>query len=255
MACSFNQRPTTALWDTGAQVSLVSQEWLDNMPHIPSRPLAEIMEGEPLQLSAANGSFIPYSGWVEVSLQVPGEESTTPSLQVPFLVIPEALKHPILGYNVSEMLAQGPGKSKAMAQITRLLPHAKRTEVNQLVAILECPEDDEICQVYTCRADVTIAAGETRLVKCRRPNRMVHSTTVLFEPKYPRSLPDGLMAHCSPVDIRGGRALTLSIPISNDTNRDLVLPGRTHLGQLTPMRTILPADWVGGGGVSSVCVG
>ena len=243
VVCNFNKHPTTALWDTGAQVSLVSQEWLDNnLPDIPIRPLKEVLEGEPLKLSAANGSIIPYSGWVEVGLHVPGEEQTTPTLQVPLLVTPESLEHPILGYNLIETMTQGQTKDKATANLSRLLPHTKKAAVNQLVTLLECSEDEEICQVYTCRADVTIAAGETRLVKCRRPNRMVDSTTVLFEPKYPRSLPDGLTASCSPVDIRGGRALTFTVPVSNDTKRDLVLPGRTQLGRLTPLRTILPAD-------------
>ena len=173
----------------------------------------------------------------------PWEEQTTPTLQVPLLVTPESLEHPILGYNLIETMTQGQTKDKATANLSRLLPHTKKAAVNQLVTLLECSEDEEICQVYTCRADVTIAAGETRLVKCRRPNRMVDSTTVLFEPKYPRSLPDGLTASCSPVDIRGGRALTFTVPVSNDTKRDLVLPGRTQLGRLTPLRTILPATF------------
>ena len=57
VVCNFNKHPTTALWDTGAQVSLVSQEWLDNnLPDIPIRPLKEVLEGEPLKLSAANGA-------------------------------------------------------------------------------------------------------------------------------------------------------------------------------------------------------
>ena len=244
MACSLNHHPTTALWDTGAQVSLVSQDWLNkNLPRVSGRPLAEILEGEPLKLSAANGGIIPYSGWVEVGLQVPGEGSSTdPIIQVPLLITPEPLEHPILGYNIIETLIHGQGKPNTLAQLTRLLPHAKKSAVNQLATLLEDREDDEICQVYTCRTNVKVVAGETRLVKCRRPNGMVDQTTVLFDPMEPKCLPEGLTPSCSPVDIRGGRNLTFTVPISNDTNHDIVLPGRTHLGRLIPMRAILPAE-------------
>ena len=234
----INQHPTTALWDTGAQVSLVSQEWLDkNLPSEPRRSLAEILEGEPIKLSAANGSIIPYCGWVEVDLQVPGEDSPSQPLKIPLLVTPETLEHPILGYNVIEALTQG-----QTTQLSRLLPHTNKTKVSRLVSLLTTPDDNEVCQVFTCHADTTIAAGETRSVKCRRPNQMVDRTTVLFEPVESQCLPEGLMASCSPVNIRGARSLTFNVPVANTTSHDLILPGRTHLGRLVPLQTILPAD-------------
>ena len=55
---------TTALWDTGAQVSITLHEWVkENLGDITINPLEELV-GTNLQLKAANGTTIPYLGWV-----------------------------------------------------------------------------------------------------------------------------------------------------------------------------------------------
>ena len=51
-----------ALWDTGAQVSILSEAFLKGQLGGESvRPIAELIN-EKLDLTAANGSSIPYTG-------------------------------------------------------------------------------------------------------------------------------------------------------------------------------------------------
>ena len=67
--CKIENKVTQSLWDTGAQVSVVSQKWLDEeVPEAKLRDVKELLD-EPLRIQAANKKSIPYNGWVELSFQ------------------------------------------------------------------------------------------------------------------------------------------------------------------------------------------
>ena len=65
MKCSINGQQSRVLWDTGAQVSLISRQWLDrNLRGIRIRSLADWgEEGKSLALTSACGNSIPFQGW------------------------------------------------------------------------------------------------------------------------------------------------------------------------------------------------
>lgn len=53
------------LWDTGSQV--VGAEWKRKyLPDVEVRPVEELLEEGELDLSAANGTDIPYEGWMGI---------------------------------------------------------------------------------------------------------------------------------------------------------------------------------------------
>ena len=61
------------LWDTGAQVCVVSKYWKEmNLPNEPVRDISELLGG--LNLQAVNGTKIADDGWVEVEFQLAGED-------------------------------------------------------------------------------------------------------------------------------------------------------------------------------------
>ena len=61
-----NGKAVRILWDTGSQVSVLSEEFLvHSFPEAQVRDISELVKGD-LRLSAANGSEIPYKGWTEV---------------------------------------------------------------------------------------------------------------------------------------------------------------------------------------------
>ena len=63
--------------------------------------LSELLDTN-LNLTAVNGTKVPYIGWVEVS-----SDSDQEKLLVPFLVTSEKLDSPILEYNViAELVSQ-----------------------------------------------------------------------------------------------------------------------------------------------------
>ena len=92
--CLLNDYELDMIWDTGAQVLIIS-----------IRQLSELLDAK-LNLTAVNGSVIPYIGWVEVRVKLipPSSHSNQGELTIPFLVTSETLDCPILGYNVIEEL-------------------------------------------------------------------------------------------------------------------------------------------------------
>ena len=73
--CYLNDQLVKALWDTGAQVSIVSEDLLKRiMPDVPIRNISELVDME-LNITAANGTTIPYKGWVELEFRLSSPES------------------------------------------------------------------------------------------------------------------------------------------------------------------------------------
>ena len=99
LRCSLNPKDVVALWDTGAQVSVISQVLLDKLlPDTIVRDVLELLDSN-LELTTANGTPLPYTGWVELELQLP---SSAAQLTVPFLVTRSALDVPLIGFNAMQ---------------------------------------------------------------------------------------------------------------------------------------------------------
>ena len=97
----LNRKTIKILWDTRAQVSIISVGFLeDNFRNVVIRDVGELFNCD-LTLTATNGNSIPYKGWVELDFQIGDSENIIP---VPFLVANEKFKLPLLGFNVIEYL-------------------------------------------------------------------------------------------------------------------------------------------------------
>ena len=98
--CLLNDCEFELLWDTGAQVSIISLEAIQqHLGSIGIRQLSELLDTN-LNLTAVNGTKIPYIGWVEVRLRLTpsSRDSNEEEMVVLFLVTSEKLDCPILVY-------------------------------------------------------------------------------------------------------------------------------------------------------------
>ena len=59
-----------------------------------------------LDLTAANGTKIPFIGWAGVRVRLPSSEGEAQDVHVPFLITIDRLEMPILGYNFIEELVK-----------------------------------------------------------------------------------------------------------------------------------------------------
>ena len=101
--CKIGGRDEEGLWDTGAQVSLVSLNWLSSFADPPEVNSLESLIGANITLSGASGKSIPYVGFVYLPVQLKGQDE---ALDVPFLVTDSDLSSPIIGYNVIKAVAE-----------------------------------------------------------------------------------------------------------------------------------------------------
>lgn len=87
LKCYFNGYAVMVLFDTGTQVSITDRSWHETfIPNHPIRPLEDLLDpGEKLDLYAANGQTIPYDGWVELTVNLPGNDNPNLDIQVPSL--------------------------------------------------------------------------------------------------------------------------------------------------------------------------
>ena len=239
---------TTALWDTGAQVSIVSSAWLqEHLPKAKIQGVEELLGVNELELKAANGTALPYCGWTEIDFSLLGTNSDY-GLKIPFLVSKVALDFPIVGYNVIEEITRRSAVKVNQDEQTSFvdvlccsLMDIERAEVEALVAFLQSERTYDLCNVKTTKRDIVIQPGQSVKVVCHvdvGPLEM--RVPVLFEPNPECPWAVGLeVPETLTVVSRGAR---VSIQVNNPSNRAIVLKRRTVLGTLQMVRSINPMD-------------
>ncbi len=229
--CYLQGVHTQALWDTGAQVSIVPLSWINrNLPGIQLHAIEELMEvGEKFQLTAANGTTIPFEGWVELRFHLKATGAPQ-GMTVPLLVSSSDIAQPIIGYNVIELLVKDEGSSSS---IRSAFPGLQPNQFNALVGFIHHNDPDDFCEVKLGRRDVLVPAGKSTIVTGRaHPGPVKEEMTVMFEPDIQQCWPDDLQIDESVVKVPKGSCCKINILVSNIGRRALTLKWRTVLGRL-----------------------
>ena len=108
----FKWKKTQVLWDTGSQISILSQEFLlEQFPTTEVKDLKERLGVETdLDIRAANNSRVPYLGYVELKFELLSGTKFS-SLTISFLAMNEKLPRTIVGYNVIAEVVRSNGGS------------------------------------------------------------------------------------------------------------------------------------------------
>ena len=238
---TINDCQIDVLWDTGAQVSIVSEAFIKrNFPGVTVNDIEELL-GAKLNLTAANGSDIPYKGWVELKFKL---LSSSNELTVPFLVTEEVLDVPLIGFNVIEEIIKSRDSDNDLnrsvtSSFTGLNSHDASTFVN----FIQNASQKELCWVKTMKRDVIIPKRQTIKVACRVNTGPVdRSAPVLFEPDETNPWPTGLDVAETLLTVRKGKSSHVDIDIINNTNHDITLRGRTVLGRLQLVQSVTPVE-------------
>ena len=175
--CSLGQKMTDCLWDTGAMVSLLSEGWIRrNFSNLEIRGVRELLDEYPgLDLTAANGSKIPFIGWVELDMELAGGVL----FRVPFLVTKTDLEEPLIGYNVVETIINEHPENET---ILTMFPGLELESTKQLINAIQNRQED-VAQVFTTKKDFQLAAGETAGIRCKaNAGQFDKPTPMMFEP-------------------------------------------------------------------------
>ena len=227
-AIYMNGVATTALFDTGAEIQLVSKQFCeDNEWEI--QPIEKLTE-----CSTVNGEIFGYEGFVEVNVQIPGRDLSEDHL---FLVTSE-ISHQkeipvVLGTYFIESL------SKYLHGIDKDEFDSLDYTVKQ--AYLSWVEATRIREKYGCEPPlgfvkttkpVLIQAGTSReihgLTKIKHGG---YAVNCISEPAIGQQLPKGLklIPGYSPLSPGSCR---VSAVVENNTGQDITIPARTTICQL-----------------------
>ena len=137
--CHMNGVESAVLLDTGAQVSIVSKQFVDvNFPSLQVKEIRELLgQNDKLNLAAASGTSIPYTWWIDICLRFGNEQQKSTEISVPFLVTEADIDYPIIGYNVIvEVINNG---SDAIGSLNDLMKDSFRSskdaDVNSLLIL------------------------------------------------------------------------------------------------------------------------
>ena len=94
-------------------------------------------------------------------------------------------------------------------------------------------EPDDLCQVKCRKTDILIPKNQSIDVPCRTNTGPINRTVpVLFEPIDNTELPPGLLLQEELKSIKQENCSLMNVKITNQTNHNIILPGRTVVGHL-----------------------
>lgn len=233
--CHLNGVKLQMLLDSGAQVSIVEKAWVQKaLPNINIQPLESLLPDHPLKVTAANGTEVPFVGWIEVLLEITSDQHGTVNLQVPMLVSQESLSSPLLGFNVIQEIIKESSQQPDGVSLVDLFSEAlkiKRNNVETLISVVQTmplQEESEGSRVRVGKKGLTVPSSQICEVRCHIRD-FPRGGTMLFEPDVECSLPDGLELFPALVDVPAGCSKIVKIPVQNSTQEGYLLTSKADL--------------------------
>ena len=132
---------------------------------------------------------------MEAKFRLDGENLK--EVAVPFLITPERLEQPIVGYNVMEQLVQGDTDEVQNANTVQSIATSfsinSEKNAEQLINLIHTDHDEFVCQVNTAKRHINVPKMSTISVSCRaNTGPVVNARPVLFEPDERSGWPPGL---------------------------------------------------------------
>ncbi len=246
ISCQLNGVHTQMLLDSGAQVSIVGRDWLKKtLPEIKIQPLESLQADSELYVTAANGTAVPFDGWVEVLLEISNGKQNNIAIQVPLLVSQKCTDCTLLGFNVIEEIIRENNDCANSVNLIDLLSETlqmQKDAAETLVSTVNSNFTQEYTtsfKVKTGKLGVTIHCGQVLEVRCRV--KACHTGgTMMFEPASESFIPEGLELFPAVVNVPPGASKTVKIPVQNSTSHNIYLPQRLVLGNIEPISEIRP---------------
>ena len=219
---------TTALFDTGAEIQLVSKQFCEDH-NIEIQPIAKLTE-----CSTMNGEIFGYEGFVELNVQIPGRDFSEDHL---FLVTSE------ISHQKEIPIVLGTYFIGSLSQYVQGFDKEEFDSLDYTIkqAYLSWVEATRIREQYGCEPPlgfvrttkpVIIQAGTSReihgLTKIKHGG---YSVNCISEPAMGHKLPKGLnlIPGYSPL---GPGSCRVSALVENKSNTNITIPARTVICQL-----------------------
>ena len=206
------------------------------------------MGSEVIDLKAANGSEIPYLGFVELDLKLTSTDisNSTETWRVPFLVTgTDQESFVIIGLNMlEEIMTESDGNKDLKKILINSVPTLKSSKVGAFVNLIKTKQqqNEDLASVKICSKNyIILPEGSISQIKCKTNICVVDShLPVMFEPDSHISLPEELQMGQSLLYVEPAACSSLTIPIQNPTDHDIVLPRRILIGRPKSVSAVVP---------------
>ena len=223
------------LWDTGAMISLIDKKFLEE--NFPSAEVVSISEfaGQGLTLSVANKSEIDVEGVAVLDFGVNDEEGL---FRVPFLVTPQEISSPIIGYNTIEHLVKNfRNKVNLSESLCNLVDSLSSSEnADAVVNLIEKgSEVKELTSEAKVEKNHVLQAGRCEKVRCRiKDLKFNHAgdKLVMFSP-FEEMCVEGDVVAMDSVTVMKSRKKFIEVMVYNPTSQPLYLQKGKALGYVS----------------------
>ena len=200
------------------------------------RNISELLDCE-LDLTAANGTSIPYIGFVELNVKLTYKQD---AIFILFLVTTEDISLPLVGYNVIGLCVK-PGMTSP--DLACVFPSLSHDNVKSLYDIIDTNDFSDFCTVRTNTKQCLIKRGNCSQISCRINDGPIASEIpVVFQPEENPDFPNGLVVSESLFSLKPGKKSVVKFQVQNISNHDIVLPKRTVLGGIQLVQSVTPLD-------------
>ena len=227
--------------DTGAQVSLISEDWLqENLPDIEVQDVKYLLD-QPDQLHVrwGNSQEIPFRGWVDLEFQVPDIQETV--IRVPFWVTKQKVDYPIIGYNVIKEIIQSCDQTTGNVIMQKMLLPCEKTvtaaNVDAVVNLIMGDKGIDATVMFRNRATI-IRAGETMKLQCKSDVGLLEKRRPALISADSVELPEGLEVPDSLLTLKAGMNSKVHVQIRNSSDHDILLPKETVVGKLEMVSSV-----------------
>ena len=163
LKCMMAGYLVTVVLDTGAGVSLLDNAWLNKyLPGQQVRPL-----------KAVTGESVPYDGWVEVVVNLEGNNDPDLSIRVPFLVSRLKIGRPIVGFNVIHKFIKDNGGNYKLIELIGRAMGIDTAAVSTLVSFIQTqrrPVNESATEKVGFKGG-TVYPSQVAYIKCRVPEK------------------------------------------------------------------------------------
>ena len=231
----LNDIEINGLWDTGAMISLMNEEFLlQNFPDIQLHSISEFTGNESIILTTVNQSSVDIKGVAVLDF---GVESGKILFQIPFLVTSEKISNPIIGYNTIEHLVKHfKDKMDLSSSLVKVIGNLSSEKVATMVNLVET--GGRICELSKeAKLEKTqiIYPGCVEKVKCKIKDlevNNVHNKLILFSPFEEMCVESELVVFESPIMLKRSRKL-IEVHVYNPSENKIVVKKGTVMGQVS----------------------
>ena len=246
LSCYLNDKPSTLLLDSRAQVSIINiEEFVKNFPDVKIQHISSILDDcDSIRVQWGDDQNIPFEGWVDMKVKI-GQHDRSTEINVPFLVTTQKINNTILGFNAIKHLLQSKTDIETMVSILQTaFDIVDKSKMKSFVELIQQSESNcsKAPEVKVKGKNITIPAGKIMHVNCKSNVGLLKKKRAMIFQSKCVELPEGIQCAGSVIMLKLGVENYFKVPVVNDSNHNITIIKNTVIGNLEYVTSIVPLE-------------